>query len=75
MKELIDELVQKVGLSEEQATESVNTMSTFIKGKLPPAFADKFEDLVAGKLDTGSLLSAFMGGSPLDKLKNMFGNK
>lgn len=75
MQELIDELVQKVGLSEEDAAKSVDTMRDFIKGKLPPMFADKFDDMVNGKLDTSALLSAFMGGNPLDKLKHMFGKQ
>jgi polyhydroxyalkanoate synthesis regulator phasin len=81
MKELIAELVEKAGLTEEQAQKSVDTTVSFVKQKLPPALGDKIEDILSGNFDMMSLLSAFMGGnqkgeaneSPLDKLKGMFG--
>lgn len=79
MQELINELVEKAGLSEEDAAKSVEVMMAFVKTKVPPAFQDKIEDLVNGKFDMMSLMSAFMsggksgGGSPLDMLKGMFG--
>lgn len=84
MKEIINELVQKVGLSTEDATKSAETMIGFVKGKLPPFLSDKLEDLLQGKFDLSSLMSG-MGGnaagggatgeSPLDKLTSMFGKK
>lgn len=82
MQELIKELVEKAGLSEEDAQKSVDVTMEFIKGKVPPAFQDKIEDLMNGNFDLMSLMSAFMGGgdksskeeaSPLDMLKGMFG--
>jgi hypothetical protein len=48
MKELINTIVQKTGISEENAQKSVQVMLGFLKTKLPPS--------VAGQLD--SFLSA-----------------
>ena len=36
MQELIKELIDKVGLTEDQALKSVDTIKTFIQSKLPP---------------------------------------
>lgn len=86
MQELINELVNKAGLSEASAKQSVDVTKEFIKSKLPEGFQDKVDDLLEGKLDMMSILSSFMGGgnsdntkadndnaSPLDMLKGMFG--
>lgn len=76
MQALINELVEKAGLSEESAQKAVDTTINFIKTKLPPGFSDKLEDLLTGKFDLSSM---FGGGgtkgddSPLDKLSGMFG--
>ena len=44
MKELINVIVQKTGISEENAQKAVQVMHGFLKTKLPP--------LVAGQLDS-----------------------
>ncbi len=81
MQELVNELINKAGLSPEAAAKSVETTITFVKSKLPPFLSDKVEELLNGKFDMGSLLSGFGGGSndggesPLDALTGMFGNK
>jgi hypothetical protein len=78
MQELVNELVQKAGLTPEAAQKSVTTTIEFVKSKLPPFLADKVEDLLNGKFDIGSLMGSFGGGkgdSPLDKLTSMFGDK
>lgn len=85
MQELINELIAKAGLSEDAAQKSVAVTKDFIKSKVPPAFQDKIDELLEGKFDIMSLMSAFTGGnsgagsadnsSPLDMLKGMFGNK
>ncbi len=36
MQELIKELIEKVGITEDQALKSVDTIKTFIQSKLPP---------------------------------------
>lgn len=76
MQALINELVEKAGLSEESAQKAVATTINFIKTKLPPGFSDKLEDLISGKFDLSSMFGGGGGNdseSPLDKLSNMFG--
>jgi hypothetical protein len=76
MQELIKELVEKVGLSEEAAQKAIDTTMNFVKGKLPPMFSDKLDDIMNGKFDLASMFgggkSDGAGDSPLDKLKNLF---
>lgn len=36
MNELIQELVQKAGITEEQARKAVAVMTEFVEGKIPP---------------------------------------
>ena len=78
MQELIKELVEKAGLTEESAKKAVETTVAFIKTKLPAGLSDKVEGLLSGGFD----LSSMFGGSkesdtsdanPLDKLKGLFG--
>ena len=56
---LLDQLKQQAGLTEEQAIKAVQTMATFIKGKVPP--------MMHGMIDN------FLGEqeSMLDKMKNL----
>jgi hypothetical protein len=80
MQELINELVEKAGLTPESAAKAVDTTIGFVKAKLPPFLSDKVEDLLNGKFDLGAILGGFGGGSgnsesPLDKLSSMFGDK
>lgn len=78
MQELIKELVEKAGLTEESAKKAVETTVNFVKTKLPAGLSDKVEGLLSGGFD----LSSMFGGStandpsdanPLDKLKGLFG--
>lgn len=63
MKELINELVEKVGLTEEKATQSVETVMAFVKNKLPDGLSSQVENLFSGQFDLSSL---FGGGSSKD---------
>lgn len=75
MQELINELMQKAGLTEESAKKAIETTMGFIKSKLPPMFGDKIDDIVNGKFDLSSMFGGGSKGdndSPLDKLKDMF---
>jgi len=78
MQELINELVQKAGLSPESAEKATVVMVNFMKGKLPAGFSDKVESLLAGDFDLGSMFGGGASSSttednPLDKLKGLFG--
>lgn len=74
MQELVKELIEKAGLTEEQALKATEVTKEFVKSKVPAGFEDKIDDIMNGKFDPMSMLSSFMnGGNPLDKLKNMFG--
>lgn len=77
MQALINELVEKAGLTEEQAQTAVATIMNFIKSRLPAGLSDKVEDLISGKFDLGSMFGGGNkeGGSAFDALSGMFGGK
>ncbi len=84
MQNLINELVQKVGLSPEMAQKATTVVLEFVQKNLPESFKDKAADLLSGNFDFSSLLSGLTGGgdeksgddesSLGDKLKGLFGN-
>jgi len=49
MQELVNKLIAEVGLSSEQATQTVSTVMAFVKSKLPPAFSGNLEALLGGE--------------------------
>lgn len=49
MQKLIDLVVAKTGLSQEQAQAAVQTVIDHIKTKLPPAFASHVDALIEGE--------------------------
>jgi len=79
MQELINELVQKVGLSPETAEKATAVVVDFMKNKLPPGLSDKVEGLLGGDFDLGAMFggsndnAAGEDSNPLDKLKGLFG--
>ncbi len=48
MDELINLLVQKTGMSEEQAREVADVVVEFLKSKLPEPFRGQVENLISG---------------------------
>lgn len=64
MKELIDQIVAKVGVSPEQAQGSVATVLEFLREKLPAPLVAQLEELING--DGGE-------GNPLDAAKDILG--
>ena len=68
MDELINLIVKKTGLSEEQAREVVNTVIEFIKGKLPGPIAGQLDSLMSGQ--GGGVLGTITGA-----LGGLFGKK
>ncbi len=68
MDELISIIVQRTGLSEEQAGEIVNIVIEFIKGKLPGPIANELDSLISG--EGGGVLGSITGA-----LGGLFGKK
>lgn len=48
MDELVKLVVQKTGISEEQARGAINTVVTFLKSKLPAPIASQVDGALAG---------------------------
>ena len=67
MDELIKLVVSKTGISESHARMAVETVLTFVKGKLPAPLASQLDGLIAGNaggaggLDLGSIGGALSG--------------
>ena len=72
MKELIDQIVSKVGISPDQAKGSVSTVLEFLKGKLPGPIASQLDQFVGGDDDEEGG-DGEGGGNPLDAAKDALG--
>ncbi|MGZ3237350.1 MAG: hypothetical protein ACXU8A_08235 [Burkholderiaceae bacterium] len=67
MNELIQRLIDKTGLSEDQATTAVNTVVQFLKEKLPAPLASQLDNFMDGSGNPGmadklSSVGASLGG-------------
>jgi hypothetical protein len=60
MDELIKLLVQKTGMSEDQAREVADVVIEFLKSKLPEPFRSQVENLISGA-ETGGIDSVVQG--------------
>lgn len=79
MQELIKQLTERTGISEIQAEQAIDTITTFIKEKLPPMMHGVVDNFIGKKTageesGIGDLLGGLGNGSdnPLDKLKDIF---
>jgi len=68
MDELIKMIVQRTGISEEQAGEIANIVLEFIKSKLPGPIASQLDSLISG--EGGGVLGTITGA-----LGDLFGKK
>jgi hypothetical protein len=68
MQKLVDLIVEKTGISQEQAQTAVQTIVDHIKSKLPPMLASKVDGLIEG--DGGEVENMAKGF-----LGNLFGPK
>ncbi len=50
MQELLNKLINEVGLNADQANKTLSTVMEFVKSKLPPAFSQNIESLFEGKV-------------------------
>lgn len=64
MQELVDQLVSKAGLTQEQAQKAAQTAAEFIRSKVPPMFHGMVDNFLSGES---------MMGDITDKTKDMFG--
>ncbi len=48
MDELVDLVVEKTGISEEQARQAVEVVLDFVKDKLPKSLAERLDDIIEG---------------------------
>lgn len=64
MEELIKKLTEEVGLTEEQAVQSLNAVTEFIKSKVPPMMHPMIENFLSAKED---------GDDPLGDMMKNFG--
>ena len=67
MNELVNLIVQKTGMSQEQAQKAAQTAVDFIKSKLPPQIAGQVDALLAGDMSglagqAGEMLKGKFGG-------------
>jgi hypothetical protein len=68
MNELINMIVQKTGISQEQPQKAAQAAIEFIKGKLPPSIASQVDAALAGDMSgiagqAAEMLKGKMGGA------------
>ena len=69
MQELVQNLISKVGLSEDQATGAIAQVTEFIKDKLPDQFQGFVDQAVSGEsVDPGNIADKAKGA-----LSGLFG--
>lgn len=67
MDELVAQIVEKTGISEDQARSAVETVAGFLKEKLPESISPYVDQALglagsaAGNIDVGSITSAIGG--------------
>jgi hypothetical protein len=61
MEELIKLVSQKAGLPEDKAKVAVETVITFLKGKLPAPVASQIDGLLGGGTQPGDMLKGLGG--------------
>ena len=69
MDELIKRITEKTGISEDQARSAINTVSGFLKEKLPAPIAGQIDNVLSGDSGTGDTLS-----NAASKIGGIFGS-
>lgn len=72
MQKLVDIVVQKTGLSQDQAQAAVQAVLDYIKGKLPPSLAGHIDGLIEGD---GSGVEGEVENLAKSALGSFFGSK
>ncbi len=74
MNELVDLVVQRTGLSQEDAQKAVGVVIDFLKSKLPPSLAVHVDSLISGgSAGVAEAIEAEVGGLLENKLGSLFG--
>ena len=71
MDELVNQVVQKTGISQDQANQAVQTVIGFLKDKLPGPIASQLDGIMSGQANPGDI--AGQAGQALGGLGNMMG--
>ncbi|HEY7349452.1 MAG TPA: hypothetical protein VH599_14145 [Ktedonobacterales bacterium] len=71
MNELINQITQRVGISQQQAQQTVQVVIGFLKQKLPGPMASQLDNFVSQQGTPGGQQS--MGGQPHQDIGGMFG--
>ncbi len=72
MEQLIAQITQRTGISEQQAREAIETVATYLKAKLPTPLAVQVDGFLSGQ--SGQSI-AEQGQDMLYNLGGMFGKK
>jgi hypothetical protein len=68
MDELVKRITEKTGISEDQARSAINTVSAFLKDKLPAPIAGQVDNVLSG---AGGITDTL--GNAASKVGGMFG--
>ena len=60
MKELIEQVTSKAGISEEQAKNSISTVAEYLKSKMPKTLHSQIDNMLNGEKFSDSLKETFM---------------
>ena len=75
MEELIKQVSQKTGISEDQARTAVSTVINFLKDKLPAPIAGQLDNFIGGSAGAGGAAADAATGTVSDiagKIGDMF---
>ena len=65
MEEIIKQVVEKTGISEDLAKKAVEVVIDFLKDKLPAPLASQIDSILSGETDLGDLakgIGSLLGG-------------
>lgn len=71
MDELVNQVCQKTGISQDQAQQAVQTVVGFLKDKLPAPIASQLDNVLSGQANAGDI--AGQAGQALGGLGGMMG--
>ena len=70
MKELIEQVTSKAGISEEQAKNSISTVAEYLKSKMPKTLHSQIDNMLNGEKFSDSLKETFMDAAVEAKEKS-----